>query len=165
MKRLFRVILTTLLLAGIMIIPASAAQEQTVNWGDENYQIIVPGFIESRDITINGQTTPAIVVEKPDINSENRYHFFDIVTTDTNATMITSTVSTADTAVGDYMVDLQDGRVSYDPNLYEDFDSISNQPIYFGFSYRDNNFNVIKEFPIWIVFAEKGTTPESSAAQ
>lgn len=52
-----------------------------------------------------------------------------------------------------------------DPNLYEDFDSISNQPIYFGFSYRDNNFNVIKEFPIWIVFAEKGTTPESSAAQ
>ncbi|GLB25825.1 hypothetical protein LXJ15735_20660 [Lacrimispora xylanolytica] len=158
MKKLLKVILTTVLLACIMILPASAAQEQTVNWGDTNYQIIVPGFIGGKDITISGQTTPAIVIEKPTINSENRYHFFDIVTTDTNATLITSTVSTADTVVGDYMVDLQDGRVSYIPFFTEDFNSISNEPIYFGFSYRDNNFNVIKEFPLWVVFQDKDTT-------
>ncbi|MFT4107214.1 MAG: hypothetical protein QM657_15775, partial [Lacrimispora sp.] len=69
MKGFFRVIFTAILMAGMLIIPASAAEDQAVNWGDTNYQIMVPGFIEGRDITINGQTTPAIVVQKPEKNS------------------------------------------------------------------------------------------------
>ena len=38
MKGFFRVIFATILLAGMLIIPASAAEDQAVNWGDTNYQ-------------------------------------------------------------------------------------------------------------------------------
>lgn len=156
MKVFFRVIFTTILLAGMLIIPASAAEDQAVNWGDTNYQIMVPGFIEGRDITINGQTTPAIVVQRPEKNSDNKYRIFDIVTTNTNATSITSTVyNSKEEYAGDLMTDLENGRVSYIPVLSDDFESLSKEPMYFGFSYRDKDWNEIYKFPIWIVFEDK----------
>lgn len=125
MKGIFRVIFTTILLAGMLIIPTSAAEDQAVNWGDTNYQIMVPGFIEGREITINGQTSSAIVVQKPEKNSDNKYHIFDIVTTDTNATSITSTVyNSKEEYAGDLMTDLENGRVSYVPFLSDEHDKI-----------------------------------------
>lgn len=156
MKGFFRSIFATIILAGMMIIPASAAEDQAVNWGDERYQIMVPGFIEARDMTINGQTTSVIVVQKPEKNAENRYRFFDIVTTDTNAVSMTSTVCKLNLEyAGDYMTDLENGRVSYKPILADDFENLSKEPIYFGFTLRDSKWNEIYEFPIWVVFEDK----------
>lgn len=156
MKGFIRAIFATIILAGLMIIPASAAEDQAVNWGDERYQIMVPGFIEARDMTINGQTTTVIVVQKPEKNAENKYRFFDIVTTDTNAVSITSTVCKLNQEyAGDLMTDLENGRVSYVPFLDGDIEDLSKEPLYFGFTFRDNSWNEIYNFPLWVVFEDK----------
>ncbi len=156
MKGFFRVIFATIILAGLMIIPASAAEDKAVNWGDERYQIMVPGFIETRDMTINGETTTVVVVQKPEKNAENKYRFFDAVTTDTNAVSITSTVFKVNQEyAGDLMADLENGRVSYVPFLDDDFENLSKEPIYFGFSFRDSSWNKIYDCPLWVVFEDK----------
>ena len=156
MKGFIRAIFATIILAGMMIIPASAAEDQAVNWGDERYQIMVPGFIEARDMTINGETTSVIVVQKPEKNAENKYRFFDIVTTDTNAISITSTVCKLNQEyAGDLMTELVNGRVSYVPFLDGDIEDLSKEPLYFGFTFRDSNWNEIYDFPLWVVFEDK----------
>ena len=156
MKGFLRAIFATIILAGLMIIPASAAEDQAVNWGDERYQIMVPGFIETRDMTINGETTTVVVVQKPEKNAENRYRFFDIVTTDTNAVSITSTVLKVNHEyAGDLMIELDNGRVSYVPFLDGDIEELSKEPLYFGFTFRDNKWNEICDFPLWVVFEDK----------
>lgn len=158
-KSMFKTLMSTLLIAGMFVLPVSAAQVQNVNWGDKAYEIIVPGFIEGRDITIGDATTPAIVVEKPAQKSNGRYDFFEIVTTDKNAVMITSNVMDMDgEMLGDLMAELEDGRVVYSPTLYEDFDEISDKPLFFGFKFRDIESNTIYEFPLWIVFEDKGSS-------
>jgi hypothetical protein len=156
MKGFLKAIFMTVLLAGMMIIPASAAEDQEVNWGDTNYQIAVPGFIETRDIIINGQNTSVIVVQKPEEIAKYRYHFFDAVTTDANVTHIMSHVYNLKLEViGDYMTELENGRASYVPYLYDDFDTLSKEPIYCGFSFMGVGDQVIYDFPIWVVFEDK----------
>ena len=156
MKGFFRAIFATIILAGLMIIPASAAEDKAVNWGDERYQIMVPGFIETRDMTINGETTTVVVVQKPEKNAENKYRFFDVVTTDTNAVSITSTVLKVNQEyAGDLMTDLENGRVSYVPFLDGDIEDLSKEPIYLGFSFRDSSWNKIYDCPLWVVFEDK----------
>ncbi len=164
-KMMLRMLMATLLIASLIVAPVSAAaKEETVNWGDKAYQIIVPGFIEGKDITIDGKKTPAIVVQTPAIKDNNRYEFFQIVVTDPKATMITATVSTMEDSVGDFMADLENGRVGFSPQLYDDFEALIDQPLYLGFSVRDKDFKVIYEFPLWVVFEGAGgsattTTP------
>jgi len=164
MKKVFKMLMATLMIAGLLVAPVIAAQEKSVDWGDEAYKIIVPGFIEGRDITIDGKTTSAIVVEKPENKSDNRYNFFEIVTTDPKAVMVTSSLYTsASDELGDFMGELEDGRVAFTPTLYEDFGAVSGQPLYLGFSLRNNDFEVIYEFPLWVVFEEgKTSAPESA---
>lgn len=158
-RTMFKMVIVAFLITSLSVIPVSAAHQENVNWGDTAYQIIVPGFIEGRDITIDGEKVSAIVVEKPEIKSNGRYDFFEIVTTDTNAVMITSSVLTpAYDQVGDYMADLEGGRIMYSPTLYEDFDELSEEAIYLGFSFRNQNFEVIYEFPVWVIFEDADTT-------
>lgn len=160
-KSMFKMLMVTILITSLSVISVNAAYEENVSWGDEAYQIIVPGFIEGRDITIDGETVPAIVVEKPKVKSNGKYDFFEIVTTDPDAVMITSSVLTpAYEQVGDYMADLENGSITYSPFLYEDFDEISKEALYLGFSFRDANFKVIYDFPLWVVFddGEKSTS-------
>lgn len=165
MKKVFKMLTATLMIASLLVFPVIAAQEKSVDWGDEAYKIIVPGFIEGRDITIDGKTTSAIVVEKPENKSDNRYNFFEIVTTDPNAVMVTSSLYTAAfDELGDFMGELEDGSVAFTPTLYEDFGAVSGQPLYLGFSLRNNDFEVIYEFPLWVVF-EEGKTSTPAPAQ
>jgi Copper amine oxidase N-terminal domain. len=158
MKTPFKILMTTLILVGLMISPASAAEQKTVDLGDPAYQIIVPGYIGQKDITEGGQTIHAIVVEKPAQNSNGRYDFYEIVTTDPKAVTITSNPSYMGEAVGDLMSDVENGRLSYTPTLYDDLANISDQPLYLGFSARDKDFKTIKEFPVWFVFGDAGTS-------
>ncbi|MPM65189.1 hypothetical protein SDC9_112081 [bioreactor metagenome] len=159
-----KLFLSVLIVAGLTVIPAAAAYEETVHWGDPTYQILVPGFIEGRKIEINGQTTDAIVIEKPAKNSYGKYTFFEIITTDKKATMVTSTVSTYEEAIGDFMADLENGTVSYSPTLMENLDDVADQPIYMGFSFRDDAFDVIYECPLWVVFEGSETTAPAPVA-
>ena len=156
MKGFLKAIFVTILLTGMMIIPASAAEDQAINLGDERYQIMVPGFIETRDMTINGQNTTVIVVQKPEEISKYRYQFFDVVTTDANATYIISFVyNMKQEVVGDYVTDLENGRTSYVPYLYEDFDDLSKEPIYCNISFTGIGDKTIYDFPIWVLFEDK----------
>lgn len=170
MKKVFKMLMATLMIAGLLVSPASAAEEKSVDWGDKAYTINVPGFIEGRDITVDGKTTPAIVVEKPENKSDNRYNFFEIVTTDPKAVMVTSSLYTsAFEELGDFMGELEGGRVAFTPTLYEAFEDVSGQPLYLGFSFRNDAFEVIYEFPLWVVFEEGKTsapapTPEPTPA-
>ncbi len=161
MKKVFKMLMATLMIASFLVFPVIAAEEKSVDWGDQAYKIIVPGFIEGRDITVDGKTTSAIVVEKPENKSDNRYNFFEIVTTDPKAVMVTSSLYTAASEeLGDFMADLEDGRVAFTPTLYEAFEDVSGQPLYLGFSFRNDAFEVIYEFPLWVVFEEgKTSTP------
>lgn len=161
LKKLFKLFMAALMITSLSAIPVSAAQEESVDFGNPAYQIIVPGFIGEKDITVDGETISAIVAEKPEKNSYGKYDFFEIVTTDPDAVMVTSSAATADGELGDLMGDLEDGRLVYSPTLYEDFEEISDQPLYFGFSLRNANFDVIYEFPVWFVF-EGGETSASA---
>jgi len=53
------------------------------------------------------------------------------------------------------MTELVDGRVSYVPFLDDDFEILSKEPMYFGFSFRDSNWNKIYDCPLWVVFEDK----------
>lgn len=156
--------MAALVITSLSVFPVSAAKEESVDWGNAAYRIIVPGFIEGRDVEVgDGKTTPAIVVEKPAQNSNGRYTFFEIVTTDPDAVLVTSTLYTAEfDQIGDYMADLEDGRVKFSPNLMADFDEVSEQPLYLGFSFRNADFEVIYEFPLWVVFEEGETSAPAS---
>lgn len=156
MKRFLKAIFVTILLTCMMIIPASAAEDQAINVGDERYQIMVPGFIETRDMTINGETRTVIVVQKPEECSKYRYQFFDVVTTDANATYIISFVYNSKLeAVGDYVTDLENGRASFVPYLYDDFNEFSKEPIYCKISFTAIGDQTIYDFPIWVLFENK----------
>lgn len=158
-KPIFKVLMATLLIFGMSVLPVSAAEEKKVNFGDEAYQIIVPGFIGGRDIKVGDKTVSAIVVQKPEKNSNGKYDFFEIVTTDENAFLITSNILNINgELMGDLMADLNDGRVTFTPVMLEDFDEISNEPLFFGFDFRDIYFNVLYDFPLWIVFEDKGSS-------
>ncbi|QNU68166.1 hypothetical protein EHE19_007005 [Ruminiclostridium herbifermentans] len=113
----------------------------------------MPGFIEGRDITVDGGTVYAIVVEKPEPNSRGTYDFFEIVTTDPKAVTITSSVLTSTfNQMGDFEAELEDGRVTYNPYLYEYFEILGREPLYLGFSFLDKNSEVIYDFPLWVIF-------------
>ena len=156
MKGFLKAIFVTILLTVMMIMPASAAEDQAINLGDERYQIMVPGFIETRDMTINGQNTTVIVIQKPEESSKYRYQFFDVVTTDANASYIISFVyNMKQEVVGDYVTDLENGRTSFVPYLYDDFDELSKEPIYCKISFTGIGDKAIYDFPIWVVFEDK----------
>ena len=157
-KKVFKMLMATLLIANLLVFPVSAAEEKSINWGDPAYQIIVPGFIEVRLVVIDGIETEAIVVEKPIKKSNGMYDFFEIVTTDSNAVMVTSNVQTMDDVLGDFMGELEDGQITFSPTLYENFDDISDRALFFGFAFRNNNFDKIYECPVWFVFEEGETS-------
>lgn len=164
-KSALKMLVATLIIASLSVFSVNAAQEEVVDWGDSNYQIVVPGFIEGRNVTVDDVTIHAIVVEKPVKKSNGMYDFFEIVTTDSNAVTVTSSVGTMDDDLGDFMGDLKNGRIMYSPTLYADFEEISDQPLYLGFSFRDEDFNIIYEFPVWFVFEEgETTTPDQTLA-
>lgn len=76
MKAMFKMLMAALVITSLSVFPVSAAKEESVDWGNAAYRIIVPGFIEGRDVEVgDGKTTPAIVVEKPAQNSNGRYTF------------------------------------------------------------------------------------------
>jgi hypothetical protein len=151
-RTMLKMLVITFLITSLNVVPVSADYEE-VFWLDPAYKIYVPGFIEGRDITVNGETVHAIVVEKPETNSRGTYDFFEIVTTDPNAVTITSSVLTPRLEqMGDFMADVEDGRVTYNPYLYEYFDILGKEPLYLGFSFRNQDFEVIYEFPIWFIF-------------
>ena len=156
MKGFLKAIFVTILLTVMMIIPASAAEDQAINLGDERYQIMVPGFIETRDMTINGQNTTVIVIQKPEESSKYRYQFFDVVTTDANASYIISFVyNMKQEVVGDYVTDLENGRTSFVPYLYDEFDELSKEPIFCKISFTAIGDQTIYDFPIWVLFEDK----------
>ncbi len=161
-KAMLRMLVAILMIVSLMTMPVSAAQEE-VSWGDAAYKIIVPGFIEVRTITIYDEEVEVIVAEKPELKSNNRYDFFEIVTTDAAATMITSMVGTTEEQLGDLMADLENGRLMFSPTMYASLDEIEGQPLYLGFSFRNADFEVIYEFPVWFLFEEAGASASAPA--
>ena len=164
MRKMFKMLAAMILILGLSVIPVSASEGALLNWGDEAYQIIVPGFIEVRDIVIEGETTPAVVMEKPAKKDNGRYDFFEVVTTDADAVMITSNIGTFEEAHGDLMAELEEGKVVFSPTLYDDLDEIAAEPLFFGFAFRNMESEAIYEFPLWIVFEEAGAS-ETEAAE
>ena len=57
--------------------------------------------------------------------------------------------------VGDYVTDLENGRTSYVPYLYDDFDDLSKEPIYCKISFTGIGDKTIFYFPIWVLFEDK----------
>ncbi len=163
-RTVLKMLLAILIVASFPISAISATKEQVVDWGDKEYRIIVPGFIEGRDIVIDGTTVHAIVIEKPEPKSNGMYSFFEIVTTDPKVAMVTSSVGNMDEQLGDFMSAVEnDGRVTFTPTLYDDFEVISQNPLYLGFSFRNGDFEEIYEFPLWVIFegeAASVPTPE-----
>lgn len=161
-KTMLRMLVAVLMIASLAIMPVSAAQEETFNWGDAAYKIIVPGFIEVRTMTIYDEEVKVIVAEKPELKSNSRYDFFEIVTTDSSATMITSMVKTMEDELGDLMADLENGRLVFSPSMYASLDEVEGQPLYLGFSFRNAGFEVIYDFPVWFLFEEAGASAPST---
>lgn len=159
-------LVSVMVIMGLLTFPAYAANEETISLINEEsgYKIVVPGFIDVREVEVDGQAVPAVVAEKPAIESSGRYKFFEIVTTDEDASMIVSFPGTNEyEQIGDYTSDVENGRVTYSPTLYDDFEELVSDNVFcFDFAVYNKDSEMIQNFVnIYFVFenVEESTAP------
>jgi len=154
-----------MLIMGLMMVPVYAAQTETISLvdADSGYKIVVPNFIDIREVEVDGEVIKAVVAEKPVKDSLGTYTFFEIQTTNEDASIIASFPGTFYGQIGDLFYELEDGSVAYRPSLYEDFEELVSDNVFvFDFSVMDTNGEVINVFNnIYFVFVEAEESTET----
>lgn len=163
-KKLF---LCFLLIFTMLALPVSALEGETVSLvsDDSGYKIIVPGFIDIREVEDEfGQYYTAIIMKTPEANEEGEYPIFEIVTTDSDAVMIDSYPGIVNEGqIAGYQGTFDNGRAIYTIDYWNFIDEIKNaegQLIFlFDFIVTDKDgaevFNVID---LYVVFEDADAT-------
>ncbi|WFA08012.1 stalk domain-containing protein [Tissierella sp. Yu-01] len=161
-----KILLLTLVIMVFIGLPAHAAQTETISLkdADSGYKIVVPGFIDVREVEVDGEIITAVIAEKPAKESSGRYKFFEIITTNEDASMIVSYPGTTEyEQIGDYASDIENGKVTYSPTLYDDFEELVADSVFcFDFSvYNEDNEMIDNFIKIYFVFesVEESTVP------
>ena len=112
-------LLSTMIIMGLITFPAYAAQTEIVSLidADSGYKIVVPNFIDVREVEVDGEVIKAVIAEKPEKDSLGRYKFFDIQTTNEEAVMVASYPGTYYEQIGDLFYEIENGSVAYAPTL------------------------------------------------
>ncbi|WP_312702481.1 stalk domain-containing protein [Sedimentibacter sp.] len=167
-KSWHKFLLSIMLVLGIMMVPVYGAQTEVVDLVDANsgYKMVVPNFIDIKEVEVDGEVIRAVVAEKPVKDSMGTYTFFEIQTTDENASMVASAPGTFYEQIGDLFYEFEDGKVSYRPSLYVDFEEVFSDNVFtFNFSVRDkNDEEIIYINSIYFMFVEAGETTETPEA-
>ena len=165
-KSWHKFLLSIMLVLGIMMVPVYGAQTEVVDLVDANsgYKMVVPNFIDIKEVEVDGEVIRAVVAEKPVKDSMGTYTFFEIQTTDENASMVASAPGTFYEQIGDLFYEFEDGKVSYRPSLYVDFEEMFSDNVFtFNFSVRDkNDEEIIYINSIYFMFVEAGETLEAT---
>ncbi len=160
-------LLSIMLIMGLMMVPVYAAQTEVISLvdADSGYKIVVPNFVDVREVEVDGEIVKAVVAEKPAKDSLGTYTFFEIQTTNEDASMIASAPGTFYEQIGDLFYELEDGKVAYRPSLYVDFEEIFEDNVFvFDFSVTDADGEVINVFnSIYFVFVEAEESAETPA--
>lgn len=171
-KSWHKFLFSTMVIIGLMMLPAYAAQTETISLvdADSGYKIVVPNFIDVRDVEVDGEIIKAVIAEKPVKDSSGMYTFFEIQTTYEEASMIASNPGTYYEQIGDLFYEVENGSVTYRPTLYEDFEELVSENVFvFNFSVFDENSEVINIFnDIYFVFEdadESADTPDETPIQ
>lgn len=157
-KSWHKFLLSAMLIMGLMVFPAYGAQTEVVSLidADSGYKIVVPNFIDVREVEVDGEVIKAVIAEKPVRDSLGTYTFFEIQTTDEDASMVASNPGTFYEQIGDLFYEVENGSVTYRPTLYEDFEELVSDNVFiFNFTVFDANSEVINIFnDIYFVFEE-----------
>ncbi len=170
-KSWHKFLLSTIIIMGLMMVPAYAAQTETIDLvdADSGYKIVVPNFIDVREVEVDGEVITAVVAEKPVKDSGGKYTFFEIQTTDENASIIASLPGTFYEQIGDLFFEVENGSVTYRPQLYVDFEEVALDNVFtFNFSVLDTNGDTINVFnSIYFMFeeAEESEVPSDVDAE
>ncbi|WP_313164253.1 stalk domain-containing protein [Sedimentibacter sp.] len=160
-------LLSIMLIMGLMMVPVYAAQTEVISLvdADSGYKIVVPNFVDVREVEVDGEIVKAVVAEKPVKDSLGTYTFFEIQTTNEDASMIASAPGTFYEQIGDLFYELEDGKVAYRPSLYVDLEEIFEDNVFvFDFSVTDADGEVINVFnSIYFVFVEAEESAETPA--
>lgn len=165
-KSWHKFLLSIMLVLGIMIVPVYGAQTEEIDLvnADSGYKIVVPNFIDVREFEVDGEVIKAVVAGKPVKDSMGTYTFFEIQTTNENASMVSSLPGTFYEQIGDLFYDLEDGKVAYRPSLFEDFEELAKDNVFvFNFSVMDKDGEVINVFNnIYFVFTDEEEAAETT---
>jgi len=114
---------------------------------DSGYSIIVPNFVELKNVDFWGETHTVVVMETPEKDSNGNYPIFEIVTTDENAYKVYSYPGILDEGqLGEFTGTFKDGRLVYSPKFFfsDELKDLENDYIFvFDFSVFDKDFNMI----------------------
>lgn len=129
---------------------------------DSGYNIIIPNYIEQRDIGLEygyeaGEYT-AIVMEMPEKNSDGTYTLFEITTTDKNAHTLESFPGT-DGQIDNVFGEFIDNKFSYDFHI-DSLEDILGEELSCGFYVMDEEGQVVFDVGLIIIFEERGLVEE-----
>lgn len=169
-NKLWKFLLSTMIIMGLIMFPAYAAETETISLidADSGYKIVVPNFIDVREVEVDGEVIKAVIAEKPVKDSFGTYKFFDIITTDEEAAMISSFPGTYyDGQIGDLFFEIENGSAAYRPALYVDFEELASDEVFvFNFSVLDENSETIIYFTnIYFVFEDAEASTEPAPAE
>lgn len=159
-----KILILTMVMTVLMLLPAYAAQTEVINIvsEDSGYKIVVPNFIDVREIEVDGEIIQVVVAEKPEKDSSGMYTFFEIQTTAEDASIIASSPGTFYEQIGDLFYELENGSVVYRPQLYVDFEELAYNNVFtFDFYVIGTSGEAIEYFSnIYFIFEEASHTDD-----
>lgn len=160
-----KVIVLTIMMSLFLMVPVYAAQTEVISIvsEDSGYKIVVPNFIDVREVEVDGEIIQVVVAEKPEKNGAGKYTFFEIQTTDEDASIIASSPGTFYEQIGDLFYELENGIVAYSPQLYVDFEELAYDNVFvFDFYVIGTSGEAIQNFnKIYFMFEEASKTDET----
>jgi hypothetical protein len=145
---------------------AAKIEGETFDLVAENsgYQVIVPNFIELKQVEIAiGNQEPkkiwAVVMKRPEKNSQGQYPIFQIVTTDKSAHRVEAYPGTfQDGQLGSFTGEFAGGELMFSPTLnVESLQSLGKDRVFiFDFTAYDQNLNaVFSVYDLYFMFADE----------
>jgi hypothetical protein len=146
---ILKIIILSVVIASLTFAPAFASvtngEELNVISPDSGYKILVPDFVELKEVIVGGESIIAVVMKTPQIDKDGKYPIFEIVTTDKDAYKVESFPGImTEGQIGDFSGIFKDGKVMYNPTFMISEDLKNEDLVYcFDFSVFDKNDNYI----------------------
>lgn len=120
---------------------AKEAKEIDVVKADSGYKLSVPGYVDTKEVEVDGAKVSVIVVKAPEKNADGTYTLFDIKTTVKDAVKVKSTPTAKEKdLISAFEGDVKDGSVAYAVKFAKELKDIEKeQVIKCDFSVLDKN--------------------------
>lgn len=165
---ILKLFLALVLVLNLSLVSAAAAEtspeELSLVSEDSGYKILVPGYIEIKDVAVEDSVVTVVVMETPEKDSNGNYPIFEIVTTDKNASSAESFPGiTTEGQIGNFNGTFNAGKLMYAPKLSisKNLKDLDKNLIYmFDFNvYDKNNEPIFSVADLNFMFVNKSSTP------